>query len=360
MTDTIIKRKKRKLIPPVMLDVIIVLMPLVLIACWAFGWHAMSVIGGSLLGAFVSEIIFSYIFLNKKDSFRDGSALITGLLLAFTLSPLTPWYIAAFGGATAVLFGKILWGGMGRNLFNPALVGREFMTVFFVSVMNGADIWKTKTLVEHSPFQLFDGVFLPSLSGYFDKLIYNPAGAIGEYSALFLILGGLYLIVRKRISWHIPFGILVTIVVLIWLLPNGENIKYSLSGVLLGAIFMATDLPTSPSNNNGKLFYGIVMGLVVVILILGGVSFEYMSYSILILNGFSKKITNNFHAKNTLHWIKRTENTVLLLLQILTVTLAVLTLHYYGFVQYILWFFIAYIIFKFVTKERTPGLSSVH
>lgn len=135
---------KRKFIPPIMLDVIVALLPLALVAYIAFGYKSALVIGVSVLSAVLTDLILSLLFLGKKDALKDGSAIITGLLLSFTLSPVTPWYMVAFGGSIALLFGKILWGGMGRNLFNPALVGREFMSVFFATTMTSSEIWNTK------------------------------------------------------------------------------------------------------------------------------------------------------------------------------------------------------------------------
>lgn len=344
-----------------MLDVIIALIPLVIIAFVAFGMRSLTITAASLAGAIISDLIFSWVLLGKKESLRDGSAIITGLLLALTLSPLTPWYIALFGGATAVVFGKILWGGMGRNRFNPALVGREFMTVFFASVMNGSDIWKTKDLVMQPAFSFFDKFLFPSIAQTADKAIYNPVGALGEYSALALILAALFLIIRKRISWQIPAGILVTIILAQWFLPNSEAIKYSVGGILLGTLFMATDLPTSPSNNSARLFYGIFIGIAVIILIQGNISFAYMSYAILILNGFSRKISETFRSsdKHKIDFSKKAEHIVLLSLQIICVTLAVLTLDQYGYIQYLVYFYIVYSLYQFYQHKQKQTIKNL-
>lgn len=348
------KKKKRKLIPPVMSDVILALLPLAFIAFWAYGMRSVVIIASTVLAAAVAELLFSFVILKKKDTFRDGSALVTGLLLAFTLSPLTPWYVAVFGGATAVLFGKIMWGGMGRNMFNPALAGREFMSAFFASVMTGPEIWRVRGHVSHGSYDLFDGIALPSLSDYLDKLVYNPAGALGEYSALALIAGGLFLIVRRRISWHIPVAILLTFFALVWLFPGGEEVRYSVGGLLLGIIFMATDLPTSPSHPSAKLYYGIMIGLVVFVLILGGINFAYMSYGILILNGFTKKINEIFRPAswNALAPIKKAERIASVTLQILCVSLAVLSLHAFGHVEYLVYLYLIFIVLKYILSRN--------
>lgn len=334
----------------VMIDVIIALLPLIVVAWIAFGSTALQLIGVTIGAALVTEVIFSAVLLKKYTSILDGSAIITALLLAFTLSPLTPWYVAAFGSFSAVLFGKILWGGLGQNQFNPALVGREFMSVFFATVMTSPTIWDTKTGVNVPVTDLFPGIEYPYLASYLNGLLYKTTGALGEYSIACILLGGLYLILRKRISWHIPFSLLAVFSLLFWFVPDGDDLKFSLAGVLLGTIFMATDMPSSPVNSNGKLYYGAMIGVVAFIFIAGGVRYEYMSYSILLLNGFSQQISTVFKpvawgAVND--WKKRIEHIFLLTLTILGFALGILSLYYYGMISYLIYLYIIYLILKF-------------
>lgn len=334
----------------VMLDVIIALLPLIGVAWIAYGNVALQLIGITVSTALVTELLFSAFLLRKYTSILDGSAVITALLLACTLSPATPWYVAAFGAFSAVLFGKILWGGLGKNRFNPALVGREFMSVFFATAMTSSTIWDTKSLVNIPATDLFPGIEYSYLSSYLNGLLYKTTGALGEYSIACILLGGMYLIVRKRISWHIPLSLLTVFSLLFWFVPDGDDLKFSLAGVLLGTIFMATDMPSSPVNSNGKLYYGAMIGAVAFILIAGGVRYEYMSYSILLLNGFSDRISSVFKpvawgAVND--WKKRIETIFLLTLTILGFALGILSLYYYEIISYLVYLYIIYLIFKF-------------
>ncbi|MCR4031444.1 MULTISPECIES: RnfABCDGE type electron transport complex subunit D [Flavobacterium] len=333
----------------VMLDVVIALMPLVIIACFAYGKLVIMQFITAIMAAFVSEFIFSSLLLKKYNTLFDGSALVTALLLVLTLSPLVPLHIVAFGAVGAILFGKILWGGLGKNTFNPALVGREFMSVFFSSIMTSSDLWKTKGLVKTTPEQLFLTSDHSVLSEHLNSIVYKTSGAVGEYSILFIVLGGFYLLMRSRISWHIPFALLAVFTLLLWL-PGGAQLHYSAAGILLGTIFMATDMPSSPATPNGKLYYGMMTGLVIYILIKGGVKFEYMSYSILLLNAFSHQISILFRPSawgDPTDWKQRVEPVFNLTVKILLAAFAMLSLYYYGLIHYVVFVYILYLITKF-------------
>ncbi|WP_281232806.1 RnfABCDGE type electron transport complex subunit D [Flavobacterium gelatinilyticum] len=333
----------------VMLDVVLALLPLVIIACLAYGSLVMMQFITAITAAFIAEFLFSAFLLKKYNTIFDGSALVTALLLVLTLSPLVPLYIVAFGAAAAILFGKILWGGLGKNTFNPALAGREFMSVFFSSVMTSSDIWKTKGFVKIAPDQFFPAADHSVLSEYLSAIVYKTSGAVGEYSILFIVLGGFYLLMRNRISWHIPLALLGVFTLLLWL-PGGAQLRYSAAGILLGTLFMATDMPSSPATPNGKLYYGMMTGLVIFILIKGGVQFEYMSYSILLLNAFSHQISILFRPVawgDPTDWKQKIEPVFNLTIKILGAAFAVLSLYYYGLIQYVVFLYILYLITKF-------------
>lgn len=333
----------------IMVDVIIALLPLVVIAWLAYGTTALCVLGTSVGVAIASDLLFSAVYLKNFRAVLDGSSIVTGLLLAFTISPLTPLPVVAFGAFSAILFGKIIWGGLGKNHFNPALVGREFMSVIFASAMTSPSIWQTASYVNITPGQLLE-TGSNFMDGYLGSMIYKTSGALGEYSIIFIAIGGLYLLIRRRISWHIPFALLTIFSLLFWIVDGSEQYKYSLTGVLFGAIFMATDMPSSPTTKEGKLYYGAMIGLVAFILIAAKVRYEYMSYSILILNGFSYIISIVLRPKvwgDKVDRKKKAEQLFLLTLSILGVTLAVLSLHYYGLIPYLIYIFIAYSIFRF-------------
>lgn len=269
----------------VMTDVIIALLPCVVMAGMAFGSAALGLIAVSVGSALAAEFLFTLLFGDHRPSLGDGSAVVTGLLLAFTIGAFTPLYVVAAGAAGAVIFGKLLWGGLGRNLFNPALVGRELMTVFFPVAMASGSNWYN-----------YKAVYFASLSptgkAWLDSLFFHPGGAVGEYSVVMLVFGGLYLLVRRRITWHIPVALFTvfTLGALLVGAARGEALGFSLGGVILGAVFMATDMPTSATTPGAKLFYGALIGLSAVLLIALGDKFTYMSFSILIVNGFAPLI----------------------------------------------------------------------
>ncbi|MDH6308374.1 electron transport complex protein RnfD [Dysgonomonas sp. PFB1-18] len=333
----------------VMTDVIIALLPCIFMSYLAFGFVPLMVILVAVGSALITEFIFSAIFFRQTDSVSDGSAIITGILLAFTIAPFTPLYVVAFGGAMAVLFGKLLWGGLGRNTFNPALIGREFMTVFFPAVMASRTIWYDKTAVNVSSIDIFG-------SDFFDQLFFKASGAIGEYSIFFLVAGGVFLLIRKRISWHIPFALLVAFSLLLFALVGftEQTIQFSLGGLLLGTIFMATDMPSSASSNYGKIYYGAMIGIVAVICILNDVKYEYMSYSILLLNAFVHPIDWVFRPKvwgQKLDIMTRLWQVLSVTAAILIACFAVIYLHHMGFVMYLVFTYIAFCIVRFIAKE---------
>lgn len=333
----------------VMLDVVIALIPLLVVAWIAYGWLVLQQVGIALGTAVLTEFIFSLLLLNKKNTLWDGSAVVTALLLVCTLSPVTPFYVVAFGTFAAILFGKIAWGGLGKNQFNPALVGREFMAVFFASTMTSPDIWKTNQVLHNPAVNLFSTLDNAYLSDYLSALFYKTSGAMGEYSIICLLLGGLYLLLRNRISWHIPLSLLGAFVLWLWI-GNSEDLRFSLAGVLLATLFMATDMPSSPTTSRGKLYYGFLIGTVTYLFIQGDVRYEYMSYAILLLNGFSTQISQVFQPRP---WGKEkdrkreVEEIFFLTLKILGGALAIVTLHYYGWIHYLVYLYLIYIIIKF-------------
>lgn len=335
----------------IMVDVMISLFPLIVVAYLAYGWTALAVISTSITFALLAELLSSWLFLGRKNTLFDGSGIITGLLLAFILSPNTPLHVVAFGAVSAVIFGKVLWGGIGKNRFNPALIGREFMAVFFPLIMNGAALWAKKASVNIPGLHGLSFFASDVMNAFSDSLIYKTSGALGEYSILGIALGGFYLLMRNRISWHIPFSLLVSFALGAWLLQGEVPMKYSVAGILFAAIFMATDMPTSPVTSKGKLFYGAMIGVVSLILIKTGVRYEYMSYSILILNGFAGYVNNIFRPKvwgAQMDWMIRAEDMFLLALSILMVAFAVSALYNYHFIPYLIYIFIVYLVLKFI------------
>ena len=195
--------RTRNDIKAVMFDVILALTPAILLSLLVYGLSSFLIMVICVLSAVLTEIVFSKIFFNEITSIKNLSAIVTGILLAFILAPYTPIYVAAFGAAMAIIFGKLIFGGIGKNRLNPAVVGREFMTVFFPLVMTSPAIWSGNSL-NISELKIFSFINNNDFTNYLDKMLLNPTGALGEVSVLALIVGGIYLLIKNRISWHIP------------------------------------------------------------------------------------------------------------------------------------------------------------
>jgi len=223
------------------------------------------------------------------------------------------------------------------------------MTVFFASIMTSPIIWKTQDLIQTKDINVFPGIENTFLANHLNTLVFKPSGAMGEYSIVAILIGGLYLLLRHRISWHIPLALIASFTLLNWL-PIGDTIQFSVAGFLLGTLFMATDMPSSPTTPHGKLYYGLMIGLVTYLFLKGGVRSEYMSYSILLLNGFADRISLQFKpltwGKDRI-WQEDIAEIFTLTLHILGTALAVITLYYYGYISYLVYLYIIYIIIKF-------------
>ncbi len=289
--------------PRIMWSVVGSLVPVVGAALWYFGASALFVLAGSVLGAVGTEALFG-----TKDSLRDGSALITGLLLGLTLPPGFPVWMAFVGGVFGVGFGKLIFGGLGQNVFNPALLGRAFLQAAFPAAIT------TWPAVEGGFATLRgDNLALPLMSPgpdtvtgatplglmkfenigteLWDLMVGSVSGSLGETSALLILLGGAYLAWKNYLNWRIPVSIFLTVVVLSGILflinpaeyPDPLFMLFS-GGLMLGAVYMATDMVTSPVTHRGAWIFGAGIGfLIVVIRIWGGLP-EGVMYAILLMN----------------------------------------------------------------------------
>ena len=327
----------------IMKDVIIALFPAIIAAWLVYGIRALLVVVVSVLSAIWTEKIFSRVFLNNSDSTQNLSAIITGILLALTLAPFTSLPVVAFGASMAIIFGKLMYGGIGKNIFNPAVVGREFMTVFFPLAMSSGAIWFNKEALKMSNISFFENFSKTPFANYLDSLILSPSGSLGSYSAFALILGGLYLLLKNRISWHIPVSFFVTAFLAIMFLKDG--ISVSIGGILLIGIFMATDMPTSPMSPSGKVYYGIMLGVVIILLSMLGIKNETLSYVLLILNPFAKIINKVFRPVVFGYDLKEVISeqlgkAILLTLGIFIVAISFITLHKIGAVPYLVYLYI--------------------
>ena len=339
----------------IMKDVIISLFPAIIASGLVYGINALLLIATSVLSAVVTEKLFSKIFLDDTNSIHDLSAIITGILLAMTLAPLTPLPIVVFGAAMAVIFGKLMYGGIGKNILNPAVVGREFMTVFFSVSMSSGAIWFSQKTLILPKINFFANFYKAPFTSYLDELLLTSSGSLGSYSAFALILGGLYLLLKNRISWHIPVSLFATFFLITMLLKVDTSV--SIGGLLLTGIFMATDMPTSQSFAGGKIYYGIMLGLVIVLLSLLGIKNETLSYVLIILNPFTKFINKVFRPvvfgydiKEEI--LKQSGKMILLTIGIFTFAVIFVKFHKFGIIPYLVYLYILILTIKLITTKK--------
>lgn len=269
-----------------MLDVVIALIPALIAGICVLGIRALYVTTVSIVTAVAAEWLYSLV-LRKRNTLPDCSALVTGLLFAMTLPASCPVWVAAIGSAFAIIVAKLLCGGLGQNVFNPALAGRAFVLLVFPVALTryeGVDGVSSATPLHH--------MVMPALpeESILDMFFGNCPGSIGELSAFALLLGGVYLVVRKVISARIPVAYLGTVAVLTLVFHKTDDalswMLYSLfsGGLMLGAIFMATDYATSPVTAKGQIIYGIGCGVLTVLFRYFGLYPEGVTYAILLMN----------------------------------------------------------------------------
>lgn len=269
----------------IMLDVLLALTPALALGVWKFGIRALAVTFLCIACAMVAEWLYS-LLTKTRNTIVDGSAAVTGMLLAMTLPATVPYWQAALGSVFAIIFVKALWGGLGQNVFNPALAARAFLLLIYPV---GLTRYYVDGVTAATPLHHMVMPGLPEES-VLDMFLGNCPGSIGEISALALLLGGGYLIVRRVISIRIPAAYLGTVAVLTLLFHRGQPalawMAYSLfgGGVMLGAIFMATDYATSPATPSGQIVYGVGCGVLTVLFRYYGLFPEGVTYAILIMN----------------------------------------------------------------------------
>ncbi len=265
-----------------MRDVLIALTPAALMTVWFYQFRALLLIATCVASCCLAEYIFTKT-TKRKETFSDLSAVVTGLLLAFCLPPAIPLWIAASGGAFAILVGKSIFGGLGHNPFNPALVGRAFLQVSWPKDMSlwiqPYDTLTTATPLAISKFNL-PGVLPDTWTLFFG----NFAGSMGETPKLMLLLGALYLLFRKHIKLYTPLSYIITTAVLALLFKESPVFHLLTGGLILGAFFMATDPVTTPLSRNGKIIFGIGCGVLTMLIRFKGGFPEGVCYSILIMN----------------------------------------------------------------------------
>ena len=303
--------KGKETVSSLMYGVLMALVPAFLFSLYFFGIGALITTLVSVGFCVLFEWLIAKFILKTKPQICDGSAILTGVLLAFNLPSNINPLIVMVGALVAIGVAKMTFGGLGQNLFNPALVGRVFLLISFPQQMT---TWPTPI---ESRFKYLDAVTGATPMSYeklqqtinhsseavqpLDMLLGATGGSLGEMAALALIIGGIYMIWRKIITWHIPVSIIATVAIftsLVWLIDPTMSVNplYHLlgGGLMLGAIFMATDYVTSPMSNKGKLIYGVGIGLLTVIIRLWGSYPEGMSFAILLMNAVTPLINKKF------------------------------------------------------------------
>ena len=292
-----------------MLLVIAALLPAYIVSVIEFGWGALITTAISVVACVGFEWLIAKFILKQKPTVCDCSAILTGLLLAFNLPSNLPWWIVIIGALVAIGVGKMTFGGLGQNPFNPALVGRVFLLISFPVQMTtwprplgfagsyvDAETGATPLALLKQGIKGGDSSIVSQLPDLWNAFVGVMGGSLGEVCALALLVGGIFLICTRVITWHIPVSILATVALFAavtgWCgaLPEGlTTVQYvamtlCTGGIMLGAFFMATDYVTSPMTPWGKIIFGIGIGLIVMVIRTWGAYPEGMSFAILIMN----------------------------------------------------------------------------
>lgn len=282
----------------IMRDVVIALMPALVVSTVVFGWDVLHVVALSVASCVVFEYLIQKFLFRGPLTISNWSAVVTGVLLAFNLPASIPWWIVVIGAFVAIAVAKMTFGGLGKNPFNPALVGRVFlliaypvqMTTFPLPVNGSFDALSGAT-----PLAAVKHGAAADVLGTQELLLGNMPGSLGEVAALALLAGFVYLLWRRVITWHIPVTVLVTMALFAFVvaLARGESgaalwqfplFHVLAGGAMLGAIFMATDYSTSPMTVRGGVIFAVGIGLITMLIRLWGAYPEGMSFAILIMN----------------------------------------------------------------------------
>lgn len=276
-----------------MWHVIVALLPAVACSLYYFGLGAMVVIAASILGCVIVEYAINRWMLRAPSTIGNGSAVLTGLLLALNLPSNIPVWIVLIGSVVAIGIGKMSFGGLGCNIWNPALVGRVFLLISFPAQMTSWPVplenqWRylDATTGATTLGMLKLGEISPDSVDLWHNALGLTAGSLGEVSTLALLLGFAWLLVTRVITWHIPVAIFASVA--LFALAVGDNIGVQLlsGGLMLGAIFMATDYVTSPMSRKGMIVYGVMIGVITVVIRKWGAYPEGVSFAILLMNSF--------------------------------------------------------------------------
>jgi len=292
-------------------DVLIALSPTVLVAILFYGWRGLMILAVSVASCVILEYLISKFLLGRKDALTEPSAVVTGVLLALNLPPMTPWWIVVIGAVVAIGIVKMTFGGLGQNVFNPAIAARVFLLVSFPAVMTD---WTVPTGFIHETDAISGATLLglakagdmadiASMSA-FETMFMNIGGSAGEISSVAILTGFIYMLVRRVIRPHITLSIWATVAVfsgLFCLIDPGQYtgpvFNLFTGGLMLGSVFMATDYVTSPMSARGGIIYGVGIGLITMLIRYFGAYPEGVSFAILLMNAVVPIIDRFCHEK---------------------------------------------------------------
>ena len=295
-----------------MRDVVIALLPAVVVSVLFYGWSELLVLGVSVASCVLLEYLITKYLLKGTCTVGDWSAVITGVLLALNLPASTPWWVVFIGAVVAIGVAKMTFGGLGQNLFNPAIAGRVFLLISFPTYMT--DWTKPAGFISSAAVDAFTGATplgmakggagLVANLDYCDMLFYNIGGSMGEISAIALLIGFVYMLARRVIKPYITISIWVTVAIfsgIFWAINpevyTDPAFNLLTGGLMLGSIFMATDYVTSPMSNWGGVIFGVGIGVITMLIRYFGAYPEGVSFAILIMNSVVPLINKAFHTK---------------------------------------------------------------
>ena len=333
------RRELQENIAKTNIDILISLIPMLLAAFLVYQVTPILVILSAVVASELAEVIFSLLIQRKKETLKDLSGIVIGALTGLALAPFTPLYVAAFAGAMATLFGKVIYGETEKKIFNPVILGKLFVLTFFPGVLaSNSAAWANPEVLNIS-----ESTSLPSL-------ILTDRGIIGELSIIAMVLGAIYLLFRSKITWHIPVSFFVTIFFGYYIASNQNiNVATSLGEVIFMGVFVLTDTFTTPQHGFGKVFFGFLAGVSTIIFWFMGIQAEAIIYSVLILNPFTRPINTiykpNVFGVETVSFAEIIQGLGLAIL-IIALVFAVSYLHTLGFVPYIVYIYIVYGIWR--------------
>lgn len=283
------------------------LIPALLVAFWTFGVPALVVTFICVGSCLLTEWIITTFVMRRPVTIFDGSAMITGILLAFNLPSILPWWMAVIGSVMAIGIGKMSFGGLGCNIWNPALVGRVFLLISFPAAMTtwptdvgaGARMIVTTGASTHAVDATSGATLLSMMKSnpadaidpdYVGMMVGNMNGSLGEVGAFAIILGVLFLLCTRIVTWHIPVAVLGSAAFFSWVFGGNPILDLFAGGLILGACYMATDYVTSPMSHKGQLIFGIMIGFITIVIRRFGSYPEGVSFAILLMNSFTPLI----------------------------------------------------------------------